>query len=174
MAEYEAAEQFCARYPPHPPILVPSALVDRIQRLGCSAWGLELPQLDYDSKPRFFGSIHNVHPQDDLAESHGTTSEKQLGIRNVIQVRTTEACKDVSLLSNLPILAGLYDIKGKEGVYFEVKIINMQGFIAIGSFPYGLSLTSNAQRCPTDPTFRVSRNILPSIPFLAPPRMEQT
>jgi len=104
-----------------------------MQRLGCRAWGLELPPLDYGSEPRFFGSIHNVYPQDDdLVGSLGATSEKPLGGRGVVQVRTTEACKDVSLLSDLPILAGLYDTRGKEGVYFEVQIINMRGFIAVG------------------------------------------
>lgn len=36
------------------------------------------------------------------------------------------------LLSNLPVIAGLYDIKGKTGIYYEVQINRMDGFVAIG------------------------------------------
>ncbi|KAI8978739.1 hypothetical protein BD414DRAFT_494239 [Trametes punicea] len=112
--EYEAAEQFCAQHPPEPPKLLPSRVVERIDALGCRAWGLERPD-----SPRFHGSIHN--PGDEK------------GGLGVVKVVTDERCQDVCILSDLPILAGLYSTHGKLGVYYEVKIIRMDGFIAIGS-----------------------------------------
>ena len=41
-------------------------------------------------------------------------------------------CKDVCLLSDLPMMAGLYDVQGKIGVYYEILIHRMDGIIAIG------------------------------------------
>ena len=49
-------------------------------------------------------------------------------------IRTDKRTKDTCLLSDLPILAGLYDLQGKTGVYFEVYIQKMVGIIAIGEF----------------------------------------
>jgi hypothetical protein len=111
--EYQAAESFCHTYPPYPPQLVPSHIIDNITSLGGKAWGLSYPTLN-----RFSGSILN--PTDSKGSS------------GVVKVTTTPVCGDVCLMSNLPILAGLYGIKAKTGVYYEVLINRMDGLIAIG------------------------------------------
>lgn len=36
-------------------------------------------------------------------------------------------------MSDLPILAGLYDICSQKGVYYEIMINRMEGIIAIGA-----------------------------------------
>lgn len=54
----------------------------------------------------------------------------------MVSIVTNENCKDTCLLSDLPILAGLYDIHGKQGVYYEVVIQKMNGFIAVGTEPF--------------------------------------
>ncbi|KAL0946015.1 hypothetical protein HGRIS_012292 [Hohenbuehelia grisea] len=110
--EYEAAEDFCRQYPPEPPRLLPSDGIERINAEGCKAWGLEYP-----ISPRFSGKI--------------TRGEKSYPA--VIRVETGDKCKDVSILSDLPLIAGLYDIQGKQGVYYEVHINRMDGLIAIGT-----------------------------------------
>lgn len=109
--EFEAAESFCQLYPPYPPQLIPSHIVDRIKSLGGKAWGLDYPALN-----RFSGIIHNDNK----------------GGPGVVKVTTTAKCGDVCLMSDLPILAGLYGIHGKTGVYYEVLINRMDGIIAIG------------------------------------------
>ena len=110
-AEYEAAENYCLRNPVDAPRLLPSTTVDTINELGCGAWGLEYP-----STPRFAGKIHQPRKADS----------------GLIRVETSPKCQDVCVLSNLPIMAGLYDIKGKIGIYYEVQINRMDGFLAIG------------------------------------------
>jgi Ran-binding protein 9/10 len=50
----------------------------------------------------------------------------------VIKVQTMPQCKDVCLLSDLTMMAGLYDVQGKVGVYYEILIHRMDGIIAIG------------------------------------------
>lgn len=109
--EFEAAEAFCVQHPPEPPRLLPSDVVDRIATEGCGAWGIELP-----TSPRFVGRIQN-----------GVK-----GGRATVTVETGRACRDVCLLSDLPLLAGLYDTQGKTGVYFEVLVRRMDGVVAIG------------------------------------------
>lgn len=52
----------------------------------------------------------------------------------VVRIQTEPACKDVCLLSDLPILAGLYDTHGKTGIYYEIYVHRMDGIIAIGGF----------------------------------------
>jgi hypothetical protein len=37
-------------------------------------------------------------------------------------------------MSDLPIMAGLYDIHGRRGVYYEIRVIRMDGVVAIGKF----------------------------------------
>jgi hypothetical protein len=101
------------------PRILPSHVVDRINSIGCKAWGIQYP-----TSPRFSGQIRNT--------------DEAKGGPAVVTITTSEECKDTSLLSDLPILAGLYDIHGKQGVYYEVLIQRMGGFIAIGtsSFTY--------------------------------------
>ncbi|KAI0667682.1 hypothetical protein C8Q78DRAFT_1071753 [Trametes maxima] len=111
--EYEAAEQFCIDHPLKPPRLLPSNVVERIDAAGGRVWRLEDPY-----SQRFRGRIYN-----------GTDK----GSMGVVRVVTAKDCEPVSLLSDLPILAGLYDTQGKLGVYYEVKILRMDGVVAVGS-----------------------------------------
>ena len=92
-------------------MLLPSDAVDKINEIGCRAWGIEVP-----TTPRFVGYVQN--------DSKGGPG--------VITVQTRPGCKDTCLLSDLPIIAGLYDIQGKTGVYYEIYINRMDGFIALG------------------------------------------
>ena len=105
---------FCRQYSVDPPRLLPSDAVDAINEVGCSAWGIEYP----DSL-RFVGQIYKNAGKD---SSGGIT------------VRTSRRCKDVCLLSDLPIVAGLYDTRGKVGVYYEIYINKMDGIIAVGKW----------------------------------------
>ncbi|KAK7437360.1 hypothetical protein VKT23_018605 [Stygiomarasmius scandens] len=117
--EYAAAEAFCAQYPVFDPIVVPSHAIDRIKEDGGKAWGIELPT-PYDMQ-RFSGRIENV--------SSGSK-------KSVVHVETDKKCKDFCLMSNLPIMAGLYDTSGRTGVYYEVVIKKMhppKSFLAIGT-----------------------------------------
>lgn len=116
--EFAAAEQFCARNPPNAPKLLAYYDVDRIAEEGCKAWGLVVPQL-----ARFRGSIADVR-----SDSKGAPK--------VIEVRTEDDCGDTCIVSNYPIMAGLYDIRGKEGVYFEVTVLKMGGVVAIGAYSH--------------------------------------
>lgn len=110
--EYESAEAFCARYPVEPAKLLPSDVVDRIDTEGCKAWTMDWPH-----SARFVGRVQD--------------GEK--GSPAVTRVTTGDKCCDVCLLSNLPILAGLYEIQGKSGVYYEVAVKKMAGIIALGA-----------------------------------------
>lgn len=123
--EFDAAVEFCREYPVQPPRLLPSEAVDRINEVGCRAWGI-----DYPASPRFAGHI--------LSDSKGGPA--------VVTIQTQPECKDVSLLSNLPIIAGLYDIQGKEGVYYEILINRMDGIIAIGMLHCADLLETFSQR----------------------------
>ena len=112
-ADYEAARAFCAQHPMEAPRLLSSDVVDRVDAEGCKVWTMEWP-----SSPRFVGHIQDG-------------GEK--GATEVTKIVTDEKCKDVSLFSNLPILAGLYEIQGKTGVYYEVHVKKMAGIVAIGT-----------------------------------------
>ena len=80
-----------------------------MRALGCGAWGLAPP-------PRDRGAV--VVRADEK--------------RGVVLVESAPDCRDVCVLSDLPLLAGLYDTRGKEGVYYEVRILRMDGVIAVG------------------------------------------
>jgi len=120
--DYRTAEAFCEQYPETAPRLLPSMALDAIAQTGCRAWGLSPPQTN-----RFLGTINNP-----------ATRQEKSSIAPVVYVETQKECQDVCLLSDLPIIAGLYESKGKEGVYYEIIIRNMEGFIAIGTtcLPY--------------------------------------
>jgi len=113
--EYAEAEQFCARHPVERPKLLPSDMVERLSQEGCKPWGMRLP-----SSPRFKGSVES-----------GIVK----GGAGVTKVVTGGECKDTCIFSDLPIMAGLYDTKGKQGIYYEVVIRKMGGIIAIGNPP---------------------------------------
>jgi hypothetical protein len=110
--EYKEAELFCARHSVEQPRLLPSDLVERLSLEGCKPWGMQLP-----TSPRFTGHIE---------------SGIDKGGAGVTKVVTDKRCEDVCIFSDLPIMAGLYDTKGKQGVYYEVVIRKMGGIIAIG------------------------------------------
>lgn len=115
--DYQSAEEFCLRNPPAPARLLSSESIERIRRLGCAAW-----QLDVPTSPRFRGVV--LH--------HGGEKGEKGPSMGVIKVVTKDDCQDVCILSDLPILAGLYDTRGRPGVYYEVKILRMDGVIALG------------------------------------------
>ena len=69
------------------------------------------------SSPRFKGSVE---------------SGIDGGGRGATRVFTTKKCRDVCIFGDLPIMAGLYDIGGKQGAYYEVVIRKMKGIIATG------------------------------------------
>ena len=110
--EYKEAERFCARYPVEKPKLLPSVMAERLSQEGCKPWGMRLP-----SSLRFKGRVE---------------SGSGKGGTGVTRIVTDRNCKDVCIFSDLPIMAGLYDTKGKQGVYYEVVIRKMEGIIAIG------------------------------------------
>lgn len=107
--EYKAAEKFCKRYAVQPPRLLPSHIVDRIAAEGCKAWGIRVPTIR-----SFVGRVEAVDKG------------------SVVKVVTGKNCKSVCLMSELPIMGGLYDTKGKQGVYYEVQVNRMEGIVAIG------------------------------------------
>ncbi|TBU29989.1 hypothetical protein BD311DRAFT_248753 [Dichomitus squalens] len=116
--DYRAAETFCRTHPPQPSRLLSSESIERIRALGCGAWGLEVPTAA--EGPRFRGRIDNG-------------GEKPRS--GVVRVTSDYRCPDSCIFSTLPILAGLYDTRGKEGVYYEVKMIRVPpqpGSIAVG------------------------------------------
>ncbi|KAF8650328.1 hypothetical protein AX16_005290 [Volvariella volvacea WC 439] len=153
--EFEDAEKFCSSNPPHPPRLISSKLVDHINNAGSRAWGFEHP-----NTPRFSGMITNLNGPvtSPSVGGHSSSSWEQsfLNYSNpnyssvyearldasggkagsglgVVKISAFPDCKDVCLLSDLPIMAGLYDIQGKRGVYYEVKVLKMKGTVAVGT-----------------------------------------
>ena len=119
--EYQLAERFCETFPPDKPVLLPSIDVDRINREGCKAWSLELPNPKFVGPFRFKGRITD------------SVSGKEGGPK-VVKVETERGCGDVCLMSNYPIIGGLYSTQRKRGVYFEVTVVRMDGVIAVGMF----------------------------------------
>ncbi|PFH47905.1 hypothetical protein AMATHDRAFT_42618 [Amanita thiersii Skay4041] len=114
--DYHAAELFCIRYPPNPPALLPSSTIDQIRTIGCAAWNIETPKTH-----RFHGRVQD-EPNKNADGGGGG-----------VWVSTTAECEDICLFSNLPIMAGLYDVHRKEGVYYEVKVHRMDGTLAFGT-----------------------------------------
>ncbi|KZS92185.1 hypothetical protein SISNIDRAFT_479078 [Sistotremastrum niveocremeum HHB9708] len=107
--EFEQAENFCARYALDTPRLLSSEMIDQISIKGVSCWTLDPPSLQ-----RFSGSIQ---------PRFGPT----------VRVITTATCQDTCIMSNLPIIGGLYSVPHDQvGVYYEIKINYMNGLIAIG------------------------------------------
>ncbi|KAF8625925.1 hypothetical protein AX17_006651 [Amanita inopinata Kibby_2008] len=122
--DYRAAEEFCHNYPPNAPSLLSSTAIERINALGCNAWGMQCPDTQ-----RFNGTITHTDSAKLINISNSNESPPPVSIR----IKSEPECREVCLLSDLPILAGLYDIRGKDGIYYEVKINNMNGIIAVGT-----------------------------------------
>lgn len=119
----ERANSFCSRHAVEPSRLLPSSDIDRIAGEGTNAWGLEFHITDpsFTQRQTFQGTILN---QSKLAGGAGI----------VTKVEATKGCKDCCLISNLPLISGLYyrPPARDRGVYFEVTIQKTVGFIAIG------------------------------------------
>jgi len=111
--ECQQAQLFCARVPVERPRLLSSDMVERLSQEGCRPWEMIPP-----SSSRFKGYV---------------VSGIDKGGAGVTKVVTDKKCEDVCIFSNLPIMAGLYDTKGKQGIYYEVVVREMAGFIAIGN-----------------------------------------
>ena len=104
-------------------------IVERLSRERSKSWGMKSP-----TSPRFKGRVKSG-----AGSGAGMT-----------KVVTDEGCKDVCLFSDLPIMAGLYDIKKKRGVYYEVVIREMGGIVAIGnchaSRSHGITIANPSHR----------------------------
>lgn len=122
--DWEQAEAFCTAHPPTPPKLLASDVIDRIRALGCAAWDLERP-----ADPHFVGHVERCDQIKPGSSGGGTW-----------KVRTEKRCRDSCVMSDLPLMAGLYDIHGRRGVYYEVRVNRMDGVVAIGT-----SLTVHSQ-----------------------------
>lgn len=94
--------------------------------MGCRAWSIEWP-----SSLRFAGTIQNCRVREEEKKGDVDKSKSKSAFGK-IYVDTEKKCRETCLMSDLPILAGLYDIQGKDGVYYEVTITRMDGIIAIG------------------------------------------
>jgi len=131
--DYRNGEEFCETHPPNQPRPVPSAAIEAIQIEGARAWNLSQP----GPNTRFIGHIDNI-------EAGG----KEKG-RAVAIVHTKSKCRETCLVSNLPIVAGMYDVQGKIGIYYEVQVHNMKGSIAIGGSYVSCwtKQTLNAKQC---------------------------
>ncbi|KAG6376875.1 hypothetical protein JVT61DRAFT_901 [Boletus reticuloceps] len=120
----DRAHSFCARRPVEPSRLRPSSDIETIAKEGNNAWGLEFHHTDssFTERETFLGAIHNQ------SKSHSGT-----GV--VTKVETSKACNDCCLISNLPLMGGLYyrPQEHNRGVYFELTIHKMNGVIAIGT-----------------------------------------
>lgn len=113
--DFERAEEFCRAHPPNLPRLLASDTIERIASQHGAIWCLEWP-----NSSRFVGRVES-----DFKGTNSVSNSK---------VITDERCKDVCLLSNLPLMAGLYDVSRKtKGVYYEVQVNRMDGVIAIGT-----------------------------------------
>ena len=102
--------------------------MDRIRDIGCKAWTLVPPKLS-----RFKGRVTEIRTgkSGGSSSSYARAGGEKSGPK-VIEIATEKGCGDTCVFSNYPIMAGLYDIQGKEGVYYEVTILQMDGVIAIG------------------------------------------
>lgn len=118
--EFRDGEQFCAMNPVEPPRLLPSWLVSNIREYRGKCWTLELPRVS-----RFMGTIRTESDNNGQASSGNPPG--------ITTVKTEHGCGDTCLLSNIPIICGLYQVQSPlRGVYYEVKIHYMNGVVALG------------------------------------------
>jgi hypothetical protein len=122
--DWERAFEFCTTHPPIPPKLLASDVIDRVRALGCAAWNLELERPTEDA--HFVGHIGRG---DQIESGNGGSGG------GTWKVRTEKRCRDSCVTSDLPLMAGLYDIHGRRGVYYEVRVNRMEGVVAIGASP---------------------------------------
>jgi hypothetical protein len=165
--DWERAEAFCTTHSPTPPKLLASDLIDRIRARGCAAWDLERPT----DEAHFVGHIERVDQSKPGGGSAGGTWK----------VRTEKRCRDSCVMSDLPFMAGLYDIHGRRGVYYEVLVNRMDGVVAIGTSPesyfapivsYSTNPVCFSPRSPPNSMSISKRDGMQTIPFLASTWME--
>ena len=158
--DWERADAFCTTHPPTPPKLLASDVIDRIRVLGCAAWGLERP-----ADAHFIGHIERSD-QTKSGSSGGDTWK----------VRTEKRCRDSCVMSELPLMAGLYDIHGRRGVYYEARVNKMDGVVAIGTSPERNHILQHAHKIPStiaaNSIFNSNRYGMQTIPVLASARVE--
>ena len=142
--EFEAGIQFCDRNPLEQPRFISSVDVERISERGVGAWGLVRPTLR-----RFDGTV---------------SGDNKKGLAGAWRVKTSKKCGDTSILSDLPIIGGMYDVpRGKQGVYYEVLVHKMEGTIAVGKLalfsslppPGVLTISIVGTACRPYPEFRL-------------------
>ncbi|KAJ7574506.1 hypothetical protein C8J56DRAFT_1172812 [Mycena floridula] len=120
--------------PPVSSQLLIAASLDKVRSEGAWAWGFNHPQtqdrytnsldtryLEIVTPYRggFHGSIHNP--------VYGTDT------RGIVSTTTLSTTTDTCLLSNLPLAEGRYMISpGKQGIYYEVRILKMKRTVAVG------------------------------------------
>ncbi|KAA1469608.1 hypothetical protein DENSPDRAFT_633041 [Dentipellis sp. KUC8613] len=114
--DYERAEAFTRHTPEAPPRLLASETLEAIRERGPGVWTLEWPRAE---PGRFVGRVD--------------ADVKGARVAGATRVRTEAACRDVCLLSNLPLVAGCYGVNRQKGVYFEVQVNRMEGVIAVGT-----------------------------------------
>lgn len=122
--------------------------MDRLNTEGCKVWEIEVP-----TTPNFSGQIRNPEK--------GGRAIIHVVSRSQVISRSDQEDPDTCLLSNLPIMGGLYDVQGKSGIYYEI-LIRQAGVIAIGSadFPFNLCLqahgtTTTGTACRPYPQWRL-------------------
>ncbi|KIJ17574.1 hypothetical protein PAXINDRAFT_9518 [Paxillus involutus ATCC 200175] len=117
----DRADAFCSLNGIESARLLPSSDIECITVQRCTAWELEFQQTDLSFRQRqtFDGKIDNLSKND----ARGAT----------IKVETTKECKDCCVISNLPLIAGLYYRPSDGGVYYELTIQKMNGVIALGT-----------------------------------------
>jgi Ran-binding protein 9/10 len=114
--EMGAAEEWSNEHFLEEPRILEAHVVERIKAEGARAWSLEFRSDYCIYRDRWTGTIER--------SSQG-----------LITVSSTASCKDVSLLSTIPLRAGQYKpIKGNFGAYYEVTILKMgtEANISIG------------------------------------------
>ncbi|KZT09168.1 uncharacterized protein LAESUDRAFT_647340 [Laetiporus sulphureus 93-53] len=123
------ATKFCSEHPVDEPNDYEGAYSGTIHRQGTGAWCLQY-RFDY-----FDGTVD--HREDDQPGENDEACESgdsdESDAAGVIRVNTTDNCKQCCLMSDLPFIAGKYGIQKSAGVYYEVKIKEMGGIIALGT-----------------------------------------
>ncbi|PCH39827.1 hypothetical protein WOLCODRAFT_161898 [Wolfiporia cocos MD-104 SS10] len=117
---FRDAKAFCDQNPVEAAQNLSSSDLQRIRERGCGAWGLEVPRPSSDQ-------VRPIQVED--CKSDTGQFLRVTTFSNPPNLGDPELC----LLSDLPIIPGLYGTNGSRGVYYEVTIEQMAGMIAIGT-----------------------------------------
>ncbi|KAJ7585142.1 hypothetical protein C8J56DRAFT_949989 [Mycena floridula] len=134
VSSYDSSITFCDQFPPDAPRLFASALLDKVKDEGAWAWGVEGPQtqetFEYNPNPWYRLGKHNTGGFQGAIQNpiYGTKT------RGIVTINTDSSTTDTCLLSTLPLVAGMYALPvSKLGVYYEVKVLEMRGTVAVGT-----------------------------------------